>query len=174
MRCIHYGSEPGRRDKKEEDKESSANMIATFGNNLTVDASDTKLIGWMTANGATLKDFKFDSLPKVGQGIVMMHKCKLELDQYHMHFAAVLATWGNPVSHGLTISKMAEPPSGNACWRQLDTEVITSVDQWRTRWFPGEEADYAIGMIEIGMVSKPAPTTSSSVPTRRKSISNRI
>jgi hypothetical protein len=129
---------------------NSSSVLAMFGKGVTVDISKTELIAWASQHGSKLTDYPFTTLPSVGEGIILLHKKKLTGDYYHMHVVAVLACYGDPTDE-ITVSAMAEPKSGTVNMAALKVESITDIDEFRTKWFEGQEAEYAIGLLRISL-----------------------
>lgn len=129
---------------------TSPSVEAVFGNGVKVDISKTELISWASQNGSKLTDYPFTTLPSVGQGIILLHKKKLTGDYYHMHLVAVLACYGDPTDE-ITVSAMAEPKSGTVNMAALKVKSITDLDEFRTKWFDGQEVEYAIGLLRMSL-----------------------
>jgi hypothetical protein len=125
-------------------RENDPHVWAIFGDGVEVDITSTQLLDFAQGKGDTLKDYNFNgSLPGLGEGLILLHKRDFEAKVYHMHLAAVLAQFPDSI----VISKMAESLSLTPKMATPKVEEISSTDEFRTRWFPDNPGDYAIGLL---------------------------
>jgi len=128
-------------------------VLAHFGNGLFCNISDADVIAWAFSNASTLVDYPFGThgfshLPKVGRGLMLLHKTKLESKVYHMHLAATVASWGSHPKTKIAVTDMFEAWTGPVTLQPLKVRAVSDIGKdFRDAFFGPQASEYVVGLL---------------------------